>query len=175
MGGVDVLVQLALILGRLGFLSFGGGSTVLAEMEREFIGRGWITHPQFLQSYAIGQLTPVPMTVVVPIGYQAAGVPGAIVAFFAFFGPSVLVAVAVISIWSRIRESRWPKTFRIAMLPVANGLMLASAFTISVSTGTNIAVLGIGAAVTAVLLATKLPAPVVVLAAGAFGAAFIRL
>jgi chromate transporter len=169
------LGQVALVFGKLSILSFGGGTAVLAEMERETIGRGWVTHQQFLESYALGQLTPGPgMTMVVPVGYQAAGVPGGIVAFVAFFAPTVLLALAAILMCSRIRESRWPKAIRIAMLPVANGLMLASAYTVGTATGINLVVLGIAALATGVLLATKVPAPAVVLGAGVLGAAFIR-
>jgi len=165
-----VLLQVALVFAKLGLLSFGGGTTVLAEMQREVVGRGWVTHDQFLESYALGQLTPGPgMTLVIPIGYQAGGIWGGLVAFIAFFAPPALVALAAVSLWGRVRDTRFPRILREALLPVAAGLTLASVYTVGLSTSHQAAALGITLGATIVFMCTEIPPPVVLLAAGLVG------
>jgi len=175
MTDISTLLQLALLFGRLSLLSFGGGTTVLGEMEREVVGHGWLTHDQFVQSYALGQLTPGPgMTLVVPIGYQTAGIAGGLVAFLSFFLPTAILALAVVAVWSRVRESKWPKAIRTSTLPVASGLTLASAYTISMGSIHSLLTVVIALATMALIMRSKIPTPVVLLASGAVGALFIR-
>src|SRR3954447_8742654 len=98
MTDISTLLEVALLFGRLSLLSFGGGTTVLGERERAAVGHGWLTHDQFVQSYALGQLAPGPgMTLVVPIGYQTAGIAGGLVAFLSFFLPTAILALAVVA------------------------------------------------------------------------------
>jgi chromate transporter len=71
------VVEVFLVFAKLGLLSVGGGTSMLAEMQREAVGRGWLTQSQFVEAYAIGQMTPGPGSLfVVPMGYQAAGISG---------------------------------------------------------------------------------------------------
>jgi chromate transporter len=73
----DTVLQVFLVFARLGLLSWGGGQVVLTEMQRETVAHGWLTEAQFLEAYAIGQMTPGPGALyIVPMGYQAAGFPG---------------------------------------------------------------------------------------------------
>jgi chromate transporter len=125
----EVVLQVFFLFAKLGLLSFGGGTAILLEMQREAVGRGWLTEAQFVEAYAIGQMTPGPGTLfVVPIGYQAAGVAGAVAAALGFFVPTGAIALAAILAWSKLRHSPWPSAVRDALLPVAIGLSLASAY-----------------------------------------------
>jgi chromate transporter len=66
----DRLFELALIFSKLGLLSFGGSASVLPEMEKEFVTRGWISGAEFTQAVSLGFLTPGPSTLmVIPMGY----------------------------------------------------------------------------------------------------------
>jgi len=104
------------------------------------------------------------------LGYATAGVAGAIVALLAFFVPTAIIALIVARIWARIRTSPWPVAFRAAMLPVAVGLTLGSAYTLA-RAGLGDAQ-GLVVATLALLLMwrTRLPTPVVLAGTGAVGA-----
>src|SRR5687767_14892163 len=87
---------------KLGLQAWGGGQVVIGEMQRQTVAMGWLTEAQFLEAYAIGQMTPGPgTTYVVPIGYQAAGIAGALGAAVGFFLPTVSIGFALILIWHR--------------------------------------------------------------------------
>jgi chromate transporter len=109
------------------------------------------------------------------MGYQIAGVPGALAAALGFFLPSGAIGLTLILLWNRIRESRRPKAIREAITPVAVGLVLASVFTIGRSALTDVAGVAIAGTSTLLFWRAPVPTPVVILAAGVLGAvAFAR-
>ena len=169
---MKTLVDLALMLVKLSLLALGSSVTVLGQMETEVVAHGWMTADQFTAAFALSQVTPGPGTlVVIPIGYQAAGFAGAVVALLAFFGPTALLAAGATIIWNRLRESRWAQAVRIAVTPVATGLILASVYTLGRSTIHQWPMLAIGLASFALTWRTKLPVAGVVLGGLAVGAA----
>jgi chromate transporter len=170
----NAVIEVFLLFARLGLLSWGGGQVILAEMQRETMARGWLTEAQFLEAYAIGQMTPGPGALyVVPMGYQAAGVPGALAAAFGFILPTAAISLTMILLWSRVRTSPWPTALRKAVAPVAMGLTLASVYTMSHSALSQLTSIAIAAVSLLLFWRTKLPTPVVILSAGALGAIFL--
>jgi len=167
----QTLLDVFLLFAKLGLLSFGGGTAILGEMQREAVGHGWLTEAQFLQAYAIGTMSPGPGTLfVVPIGYGAAGVAGAMAATLGFFLPTAAVALGAICVWSRLRQSPWPAAIRDALLPTAVGLSFASAYTMGRAGLTDVVSVGIASTTVLLLWRTSVPTPVILLAGGAVGA-----
>ena len=123
-----MLIQLFWLILGLSLLAFGGGSAIIPDLQRELVEqRGWVTARQFVDFYALTQVTPGPaMLVVCMIGFHLSGVLGAVVAFVAMFGPSTLLLLAVKPIWSRLRESHYQVMFRRATRPLAVATILAS-------------------------------------------------
>ena len=167
----DTALQVFLTFVRFGLLAWGGGQVIIGEMQREIVALGWMSNQQFLEAYAIGQMSPGPGTLyVVPIGYQVAGVAGALAAILGFFLPSGAIGLIFILLWSRVRESRWPAAIRVAVTPVALGLVLASVFAMGRSSVTEIPSMVIAGTSTLLFWRTAVPTPVVILGAGALGA-----
>ena len=167
----DVVLEVFLLFAKLGLLSFGGGTAILAEMQRESVGRGWLTDAQFVQAYAIGQMTPGPGTLfVVPMGYGAAGFAGALAAALGFFLPTGAIALAVVCVWARLRRSPWPAAVRDGLIPIAVGLSLASAYTMGRVGLTDLGSLLIALVSALALWRTRVPTPVVLLIGGSVGA-----
>ena len=79
----------------LSLICVGGGLGVVPEMQRQVVGAGWVTSREFLDGYALSQLTPGPgMLVAVFVGYRAHGLVGALLAGTAMFLPtSALTAI----------------------------------------------------------------------------------
>jgi len=166
----DVLVQLALVVGKLGLLTMGSVATILAEMEREVVGHGWMTHTEFVAVFALTQIAPgSPTLMMVPIGYHAAGFAGALVALLAYFVPTMLLALLVSRLWYRVRDSRWPQAIRTAVVPVAVGIILAGVWSLGVATiqqGASLLIF----VVAYLALRARMAAPLVMLGAAALGA-----
>jgi chromate transporter len=167
----ETVMQVFLLFARFGLLSWGGGQVVLAEMQREMVARGWLTESQFLEAYAIGQMTPGPGALyIIPMGYQAAGVPGALAAAAGFMLPTAAITLTAILLWRRVRESAWPAAIRAALAPVALGLTLASVYTMGRSVLSDVTSVAIASASTLIFWRTPIPTPLVILGAGALGA-----
>lgn len=63
---------------KIGLFGFGGGYAMLALIEREIVGPGWITEQMFTDIVAISQMTPGPIGInsATYIGYVAPGEAG---------------------------------------------------------------------------------------------------
>ena len=75
-----LLWQIFWLFTRVALFSWGGGPASLALMQRESTAAGWVTPDQFADGVALGNALPGPIAPQVSafIGYQVAGVPGAI-------------------------------------------------------------------------------------------------
>ncbi|MDE3113459.1 MAG: chromate transporter [Chloroflexota bacterium] len=163
-------IEIALVFSRLGLLTFGGGLTVLAEMERVVVKEhGWVTDAAYWQSFALGQITPGPgIFMVIPLGWRIGGPTAALVATIAFLLPPTIIGLTAVSLWQRVRELAWPRAIARALAPVALGLVAAGFVSIARVALTD--VVSAVALVIAVALLVRLNAVTVVALAGAAGA-----
>jgi chromate transporter len=168
MTGVGSFVALAAVFGQLSLLAFGGGMTVVPEMQRQVVQvHTWMTAGEFASLFALAQAAPGPnMLVATLIGWRVAGLGGALVTTLSLCLPASLLTFGTARLWYRFRDARWRALVQIALLPVTAGLIMASAvvLTESTTTGWQTALLTGGA--TMVFLLTRWH-PLLVLAAGA--------
>lgn len=153
----------------LSLLCVGGGLGVIPEMQRQVIDHyHWVTTREFVDGYALSQLTPGPgMLIAVFVGYRAHGVWGGLVAGVAMFLPASLLAAVVARHWTDIRARPWARAAEQALAPIGIGLMGAGAWTLGRSAVHDWLTAGIALAALAVLALRRIPPIVVVLAAGA--------
>lgn len=93
------LRKIFLVFLKIGTFSFGGVYSMIAFFERELVDkRQWITHDEFMESFAIGQMTPGPPIVNtgICIGYKLRRLAGALAATFgqAFTGTVLAILLA---------------------------------------------------------------------------------
>ncbi|MBI3934568.1 MAG: chromate efflux transporter [Acidobacteria bacterium] len=103
---LPLLGQLAWYFLKVGSLIFGGGMVIVPMLEQEVVNRlGWLTHREFLDGLALGQVTPGPVVITAAfIGFKVAGFLGALVATVAIFFPSfvfVFIGAALMKRWER--------------------------------------------------------------------------
>lgn len=85
---------------KIGLFGFGGGYAMLALIEREIVGSGWITEQMFTDIVAISQMTPGPIGInsATYIGYVAPGQSSAALSnpLFGILGSVICTLVVVL-------------------------------------------------------------------------------
>ena len=130
--------QLPALIGVFAYLSLlavGGGMAVFPELKILTVDvHHWLTFPQLIHLYSVGQLAPGPnMMMVTAIGERVAGPLGALVVVIAFFLPSGLITFGVGRLWVRLEGWPWRNAIQRGLAPVSIGLVFAG--TISIAEG----------------------------------------
>jgi chromate transporter len=164
----DTLLALAGIFSQLSLLAFGGGNTILPEMQRQVVQvHNWMTRADFSALFALAQAAPGPnMMVVTLIGWHVAGWPGVLVTSVAKFGPSSFVTIVAMHLWERFKDRPWRRYIQLGLVPITAGLVAASALLIAEASDQTAMLVGITVAVALLSYRTKLH-PLWLLAAGA--------
>ena len=119
----------------LSLFAIGGANAAIPEMHRLAVEvKGWMSERQFADLFAISQVAPGPNVIIVTlIGYQAAGIAGALVATVAMCGPSCIAAYYIGGVWDRFREARWRIAIQAGLVPITIGLIAASAWVLALA------------------------------------------
>lgn len=167
------LAEIALVFLKLGTIAFGGPAAHLAMMEEEFVRRrGWITHEQFLDRLATANLIPGPSSteVAIFIGQLKRGWRGLIVAGACFIIPAALIVTAIA--WAYVQFGSLPRAQHVlyAIKPVVVAVIIQALGRLS-RTGIRTVLLGVTAALAALLNFAGLSPVLVLVFAGALAAA----
>ncbi len=163
------LLHLAWTFVRLSFLAVGGGLGVVPEMQRQVVDiYGWLTPRQFVDGYALAQVTPGPgMLVCAFIGYRVYGLLGAGVAMAGMFLPTSFLTWFIADRWQRLQGRPWALAAERALAPLAIGLMASGVYTVGRSAIVDLPTVILATAACIAVAKRWLPAAVVVLLAGA--------
>jgi len=125
-----LLLTIASIFLRIGAVTFGGGYVMVPLIESEVVqARGWLTHREFVEAFALGQITPGPVLITATfIGYRVAGTLGALVATVSIFLPSLMLTIVAGSSLRRFRSNRQVQSFLRGVTPAVVGLLVAAAW-----------------------------------------------
>ncbi|HEX9545521.1 MAG TPA: chromate transporter, partial [Pyrinomonadaceae bacterium] len=129
---LGLLLALASIFLRMGSVTFGGGFVMVPLIEAEVVRTNhWLTHQEFADATALGQLTPGPVLITATfIGYRVAGTLGALIATIAVFLPAFVMTLAAGSSLRRFRANRQVQAFLRGVTPAVVGLLIAAAWSI---------------------------------------------
>lgn len=117
---------------RTGSLVFGGGHVVLPLLERATVARGWVSQEAFLAGYGAAQAVPGPLfSFAAYLGAVSKPVPGpvgAAIALMAISLPGLLLVVAVLPWWSRLRGNAWMQAAIAGVNASVVGVLLAALY-----------------------------------------------
>lgn len=168
-----MLLELFVKIFGMAAYSFGGGSVIMAGLEREFVQTGQISAHEFGVAVAIGNATPGPLAAFVPaVGMDLAGPWGALVALSALIIVSMIAILVIRFVPKAWFERPMLKAVLRGMVPFAVALAFLVAGRLAV--GNGMAPLGLliaAAAAGAKLL--RIPALAIVLAGITVGAFFL--
>lgn len=165
------LLKLGLFFLKIGSILFGSGYLLVAFLQGGLVqDYRWLTERQLLDAIAVGQMTPGPVfTAATFIGYQIAGLPGAVVATVGIFLPAFLVVALTNPILPRLRESRLAAGFLDGVNAGVVGLMAAVLVTLGRAALTDLAAVLIAGLSAAALLWTRANSVCLILAGGVAG------
>jgi chromate transporter len=100
------LKNIFLVFLKIGTFAFGGVYSMLTFFEKELVEKHkWITHEEFMESVALGQMTPGPpiINTGICIGYKLRKIKGALVAILgqAFTGTLLAIILAIFYLKTR--------------------------------------------------------------------------
>ena len=171
--GGNALAALAGYFALMSLFAVGGANSAVPEMQRIAVEvEGWMTARQFTDIFAIAQVTPGPNVIIVAlIGYQVAGLLGALVATIAMCGPPCILAFYVGEVWERFREAPWRVAIQAGLLPISIGLIVASAVVVASAAAHNLAAVAVTLVTAVVIYTTRLNPLWIFAAAGLLGLA----
>jgi len=129
---LGLLLTLSTIFLRIGSVTFGGGLVMVPLTESEVVNtHHWLTHQEFADAFALGQITPGPVLITATfVGYRVAGTLGALVATVSIFLPAFLMTIAAASSLRRFRDNEQVQSFLRGVAPAVVGLLVAAALSV---------------------------------------------
>ena len=121
----------------LSFVAFGGATALLPEMHRVVVeNHHWLDDTTFTHLYAIAQAAPGPNVLVVTlIGWEVAGLGGALAETLAMCLPMSILIYLLIDRWESFSGKRWQQAVSLGVAPLAVGLIFSGATLIATSAG----------------------------------------
>jgi chromate transporter len=162
------LVELIVMFAPLSLVAVGGANSVLPDVHRQVVSvHGWMTEAAFADAYTLAQTVPGPnILVVCLIGWQVAGLAGALVALIAMCGPSSVLALVVARGLAHPRSAFWRQRLQAGLAPLTVGLVLASGVVLARGSDADLVAVGLTVATTLILLRAPIH-PLLLMGAGA--------
>ncbi len=156
----------------INLFTIGGGYVMLPLLQREVVDHyRWLTNKEFIDSIAIGQVTPGPLTIMNAfIGYKVFGFWGAVGGVVFSYLPSIIVVTIASHYYLKFKHSRIVQAGFKAIRPAVIGLLAAVAITLGKASIVDISTGLIAALGFAILVFTKVEPTFVILGAGVAGA-----
>ncbi len=139
---------------KVGALAFGGGFVIVPLMEADAVGHHhWMTHAQFLNAVALGQITPGPVTqTVAAVGYAAGGLGAGLLAALIAFAPSFCFILIGAQRFERLLHNERVIAFLAGAAPAAAGAIIGAAIPLTRALGEDWQYPLLGAAAIALIL-----------------------
>jgi chromate transporter len=170
-----ILLKFCWILIVANALTIGGGYVMLPMLQKEFVEKNhWLTNQEFLDSVAIGQLTPGPLTVMnAVIGHKLYGLLGAILAMVSSYLPCIIIVTIVAKYYYEYKESVIVNSSFKGIKSAVIGLLAAVAISLGNTALVDPITFGIAIMGFVVIAFTKIDPSLVIIGAGVLGATFL--
>lgn len=126
-----IYVQIFIAFFIPGIVGYGGGPASIPLIEHEVVSRyGWMTTSEFSEVLALGNALPGPIATKMAgyIGFEVAGVLGAVVGVFATVAPSLFIMIVLLQFILKYKDSPRVKRLSKIVLPAVAVLMATLTF-----------------------------------------------
>jgi len=122
----------------IGFVSFGGGYAMIPVIERQVVEtHGWMSYEQFADVIAVAGMSPGPIAInsAIFVGYQTAGVAGAVAAAAGMVVPSLTIILLISLFFYKVNQSRIVQSAFYGLRPIITGLIIYAGITFAMRNG----------------------------------------
>ncbi len=102
------LVEIFLIMAKIGCLTFGGGWSIIGQMQNEFVEKKkWMTEEQIVDFMSLAKSFPGIMIINMSVfsGYVMEGAAGAVAAAFGLSAPAIICIAVVTCFYGALKEN----------------------------------------------------------------------
>jgi len=171
------VLRIFLVFLKIGTFAFGGVYSMLSFFEKELVEkRKWLTHDDYIESVAIGQMTPgAPIVNTgICIGYKLKKMRGALASTAGQIVTGTVVAILLAIFYMNLKEHPILRSVMKGIGAAVVGLLLSMVFTMSRKTLKDYTTLLFAVAAFFLLALFKLSPIMIILAAGAAGYILFR-
>ena len=164
---------------RSSILSYGGGPASIPLMKKEVVGNfGWFTNEQFADALAAGNTLPGPIApkMAAYVGFNVAGVMGAVVAVVAAVVPTAIAIVILAKLLLVYKDNPRVKSMLVVAKPIVVILLLQTAIDLMTKNNfPNIAAYVVSIVAFAAVIFLKVNPAIVMLSGLVIGFSFYKL
>ena len=156
----------------INLFTIGGGFAMIPLLQSEIVSNHhWLTQSEFIESIAVGQMTPGPLTIMNAfIGFKVFGIWGAVGSVFATYIPSLVVVTIVAHYYNKVKNSEIIASVMRGIKPAVIGLIAATAIILGMESIQNNITVVISVSSLVLLVFTKIDPTFVIIASGIAGA-----
>ncbi len=152
-----------------GAFLFGSGLAIVPLMENDFVSKlGWLTHREFMDALAFGQITPGPVIIAATfIGFRSFGMMGAVIATIAIFSAPFFHMMTWFPRFNeRLSRLPWISAFLTGAIAAVVGAILTTTFDLARALENQSVTIPLGALVLAANRYSKIPTWILIPAGG---------
>ena len=130
-----IFLQLFFEFARVGLFAVGGGLATIPFLQDMGARTGWFTNADLTTMIAVSESTPGPMGVNMAtyVGFQTAGLPGAVLATLGLVTPSILVIIIIAGFLQKFRQSKTVDAVFQGLRPASTALIAAAGLSVALS------------------------------------------
>jgi chromate transporter len=165
-------LKLFLFFFRTGLLVFGSGLVVVPFLKTYVVDQyHWLNQQQFLDSVAIGMMTPGPVVITATfVGFLLTGFPGAVAATIGIFSPSFLFTVIGTPLLRRYRSNARVQGFVRGVTVAVVGVLIGTSYLVGKTAIVDALTIAISLIALAIaMFVKKVPDPALVAGGAAIG------
>lgn len=129
------LLRLFFEFAKVGLFAVGGGLATIPFLQDMGEATGWFANEQLTTMIAVSESTPGPIGVNMAtyVGFQMAGVPGAVLATLGLITPSVIVILIIAGFLQKFRSSKTVDAVFYGLRPASTALITSAGFSVALS------------------------------------------
>ncbi len=128
---IRLLIKLFYTFFYIGVFTFGGGYAMIPLITQEVVRNTWVESTDILIDFiAISESTPGPFAVNIAtfIGFEQAGILGAVIATFGVVLPSFIIILIIAKLFTKFSTNKYVQGFLKGIRPIVPGIILSVAF-----------------------------------------------